>query len=530
MRYQLRARTGCIYAARHDTGASQRSDGASQRSGAASQRSDGPVTSDSNSALPLEYEEVSALQAQLQDQANYEQHRAEHPELHAVPAMMSRLQRDIAEVLATGNIDMHDTLCMWHGTAEEASELIAMKMLESVSGKPAGLRHAYSLAAAKGEHAAAYRAVRQELSELVDRVLTALLFGHDIRGDFRASEIFRRFRRLLQAAQPDTVVYISTLVLNRQAKHQVEQAMAGASIGLHAAGSQCNLHAPAGNRMGRLTSRLEDAAKKKHRKSKRATEQSDGSSQSEGSRGSVEGVVHPFAQYEAFCNKFAAEEAFVALSQPVGVGANYVRVKVLTVRRGTDGQLSGVLGTYMGSAFGGFSVFYEQMATAETVAAVEAEEAAEKAHESEDEAGAAADGEQHKQHEAHAPSDDGAAASCGALDSAAGASAEGLCAAPPDAVGVAAASLKQTAADGHATESQLDEALAAVRHEIQGLTVADAMTLPNPEADMRDNSLARRPDVLEKGKRRRPPPAPHASAHAPPLFAACKKAQDQDVS
>lgn len=233
------------------------------------------------------------------------------------------------------------------------------------------------------------------------------------------------------------------------------------------------------------------------------------------------------------------------------------KMKVLMVTGATEGQLLDLLGTYMGSAFGGFSVLYEQMATAETVAAVEAEEAAEKAEESEEEAGTAADGEQHEQREAHAPADDGAAASCEALDAAAEASAAGLCAAPPDAVGVAATSLRQKAADNYATESQLDEAFAAVRHELQGLTghaagearqhvlhamhkvlntvrqiasrkaleqaVADAMILPNPEADMRDNSLARRPDFLEKGKRRRPPPVPHTSADAPPFLPPARK-------
>jgi hypothetical protein len=104
----------------------------------------------------------------------------------------------------------------------------------------------------------------------------------------------------------------------------------------------------------------------------------------------------------------------------------------------------------MSSAFGGFSAIYEQMATAETIAAVEAEEAPEKAQESEEEAGVAADDEQHERQEAQAPSDDGAAASCEAMDSAADASAEGHCAGPPDAVGVAAAaaSLRQKAADG----------------------------------------------------------------------------------
>lgn len=42
--------------------------------------------------------------------------------------------------------------------------------------------------------------------------------------------------------------------------------------------------------------------------------------------------------------------------------------------------------------------------------------------------------------------------------------------------------------------------------------VADATILPNPEADMRDNSLARRRNFLEMGKRWRPPQVPHTSA------------------
>ena len=93
----------------------------------------------------------------------------------------------------------------------------------------------------------------------------------------------------------DSQLWGYMLVAARRARGDVEKSIAGSSLDVHRLDFQPNLNAPAGNSMGRLRTWLEDVAKRKQGKEKRALERSDSDgSQSELSGGSGVQIVHGF--------------------------------------------------------------------------------------------------------------------------------------------------------------------------------------------------------------------------------------------